>query len=343
VHQTVKAGLLGLIDGAVDQGATADWAANQLGVDTRRVQRWRSRQRRNIGLDDQRSGGNPLHRILPEEEQAVLDLIELWGPIDRSHRKLAHRGSYLKLVWVSPSTVRRIINKHGLRLPRDRRPRPAPVRVWPDSIKWEPNNIWIWDAKHFTKAKRHVVVIVDVVSRKWIEHIITPEFSSTQAQLLFMRALEHEGLANRADIIDDAANTELVDREPVLLAWSDNGTQMTAEDTRQFMALVAIWQHHGRPGTPTDQAHIESFFSHLVYDWPHLDRIDDPVALTTELTRIRTEYNTVRLHAGIGYVTPNDEHTGKGTKIRQDRARGLTRAHQNRLKRNRNQPPEPTP
>ena len=193
MHQTVKAGLLGLIDGAVDQGATADWAANQLGVDTRRVQRWRSRQRRNIGLDDQRSGGNPLHRILPEEEQAVLDLIELWGPIDRSHRKLAHRGSYLKLVWVSPSTVRRIINKHGLRLPRDRRPRPAPVRVWPDSIKWEPNNIWIWDAKHFTKAKRHVVVIVDVVSRKWIEHIITPEFSSTQAQLLFMRALEHEG------------------------------------------------------------------------------------------------------------------------------------------------------
>jgi putative transposase len=29
------------------------------------------------------------------------------------------------------------------------------------------------------------------------------------------------------------------------------------------MALMAITQHHGRPGTPTDQAHIESFFSHL--------------------------------------------------------------------------------
>ena len=45
---------------------------------------------------------------------------------------------------------------------------------------------------------------------------------------------------------------------------------MKAIDTRQFMALMAIAQHHGRPGTPTDQAHVESFFSHLKGDWPHL-------------------------------------------------------------------------
>ena len=49
------------------------------------------------------------------------------------------------------------------------------------------------------------------------------------------------------------------DDSPILVAWSDNGAEMTAIDTRQFMALMAITQHHGRPGTPTDQAHIESF------------------------------------------------------------------------------------
>ena len=87
---------------------------------------------------------------------------------------------------------------------------------------------------------------------------------------------------------------------------------MTAIDTRQFMALMAIAQHHGRPGTPTDQAHIESFFSHLKGDWPHLTEITDPAALDTELARIRGEYNTVRLHAAIGYVTPEDEHHGRG-------------------------------
>ena len=97
---------------------------------------------------------------------------------------------------------------------------------------------------------------------------------------------------------------------------------MTAIDTRQFMALMAIAQHHGRPGTPTDQAHVEIFFSHLKGDWPHLTGITDPAALDTELARIRSEYNTVRLHAAIGYVTPDDEHHGRGPAIRRARTAG---------------------
>ena len=51
-------------------------------------------------------------------------------------------------------------------------------------------------------------------------------------------------------------------------------------------------------------------FGHLKGDWPHLEDIDDPVVLEAELNRTRTEYNGVRLHAGIGYVTPDDEHYG---------------------------------
>jgi putative transposase len=84
---------------------------------------------------------------------------------------------------------------------------------------------------------------------------------------------------------------------------------MTAGDTKTFMALMAIIQHHGRPGTPTDQAHIESFFGHLKREWPHLLRIDDAAVLDTELARVRTLWNTVRLHEAIGYVTPDDEPT----------------------------------
>ena len=122
---------------------------------------------------------------------------------------------------------------------------------------------------------------------------------------------------------------------PVLIAWSDNGSEMTALDTRTFMALMAITQHHGRPGTPTDQAHIESFFSHLKGDWPHLVEIRDPAALDTELARIRGEYNTVRLHAAIGYVTPDDEHRGRGAQIRRARAAGMRRARAERIKQNR--------
>ena len=113
---------------------------------------------------------------------------------------------------------------------------------------------------------------------------------------------------------------------PILLAVSDNGPQMTSGSTREFMAMCAIAQHFGRPGTPTDQAWIESLFSHLKAEWPHLEHITDPSELRAELARVRVEYNTVRLHAGIGYVTPDDEHEGRGPQIRQARRAGLHRA-----------------
>ena len=63
------------------------------------------------------------------------------------------------------------------------------------------------------------------------------------------------------------------------------------------MALMTIAQHHGRPGTPTDQAHVESFFSHLKGDWPHLTGIRDPAALDAELARTATSPPTTSITA----------------------------------------------
>lgn len=77
-----------------------------------RVHRWRARLREHAGLDDAAPGGNPVHRLLAWEEEAILELIERWGPTDRSHRKLAHRGSYTGKVFVSASTVLRVAAKH---------------------------------------------------------------------------------------------------------------------------------------------------------------------------------------------------------------------------------------
>jgi putative transposase len=37
---------------------------------------------------------------------------------------------------------------------------------------------------------------------------------------------------------------------------SDNGPQMISHDTRSFMAMIAVAQHFGRPGTPTDQVWV---------------------------------------------------------------------------------------
>jgi hypothetical protein len=163
-----KEGLLKLIDGAIEGGWSHARAARTLGVSDVRAHRWRSRRRTVGTLTDLAAGGNPVHRILGWERQAVLDLVEEWGPTDRTHRKLAARGSYLDRVFVSPSTLLRITNDAQVVLPGEP-PRPSrPAPTLPE-VPWEPNRIWIWDATHFTSAGRSVYAIVDVVSRYWID------------------------------------------------------------------------------------------------------------------------------------------------------------------------------
>ena len=54
--------------------------------------------------------------------------------------------------------------------------------------------------------------------------------------------------------------------------------------------------------------------------------ITDPAVLVAELERARLEYNAVRLHEAIGYVTPNDEHEGRGDAIRKARREGFNQA-----------------
>lgn len=187
-----------------------------------------------------------MHGILPGEIDAILAVAERWGPVDRSHRKLAHRGSYEGLVWVAPSTFRRVLAAHGLVLPEPVTRAPSVKKPWPDWLVWAPNRIWIYDATHFTRSRRVVFAIIDMVSRKWIDTLVSVEETATQVQVIFEHALEVEGLLElltdtRLDLAaDDPAR-------PILLAVSDNGPPMAATDTRAFMTLMAIAQHRGRP------------------------------------------------------------------------------------------------
>jgi putative transposase len=286
-----------------------------------------------------------MHRLMDWEENQILELFDLWGEIDRSHRKLAHRGSRLGVVFVSPATVRRVLAANKLVLKRPRRPPRGARRPFPEWAQYRKHQIWIYDATHFRGCPGHgVFAVMDLVTRFWICELVSVEQTSTQVQNLFIDALEREGLLDaiedRLDAVPAADSTFALgdsdgdgdgERVPVLLAVSDNGPQMISHDTRSFMAMIAVAQHFGRPGTPTDQAWIESLFSHLKYDWPHLDRISDPETLRLELANVREQYNTVRLHAGIGYVTPEDEHQGRGPQIRLAREEGLLKAREARI------------
>src|SRR5215211_3406306 len=332
VDAATKSGLLDLLEQACGQGWTVRGACQVLQVSELRVYRWLGRRAAGE-LEDQAPGGSPMHGLLDWEVAEIIGLFAEWGEVDRSHRKLAHRGSYLERVWVSPASVRRVLARQGLRLRSLPRPGRSVRKPFPDWVEYAPNSIWIYDTTHFTRAGVAATVVEDLVSRKWLAEVVSVEETSTQVQVVVTDALEREGLLELIGARQDGLVDPTMDdpSRPVLLALSDNGPQMTSGSTREFMALCAIHQHFGRPGTPTDQAWIESLFGHVKAEWPHLNAIRDPAMLRAELAQVRERYNGVRLHAGIGYVTPNDEHQGRGPAIRKARQAGLEQARRQRL------------
>jgi putative transposase len=354
VDAPVKAGLLDLIGHAVTEGG---WPVRRacalLGLDDMRAARWAGRREAGL-LEDRPPGGHPLHGLLGWEREAIIELFEAWGGIDRSHRKLAHRGSRLGLVHVSGSTVRRVLGEEGLVLDGPPPREPVPRSPWPDWLEWKPNRIWAYDFTHWSRARRASIAILDVVSRKWLATLTSAEETSVQVEVAFLAALDAGDLLELADELATAALREAIasgekdqvhgladgGQVPLLLAISDNGPQMRSVSTREFMAGVAIAQQFGRPHTPQDQAWIETLFGHVKGEWPHLEKIRDPGELDAELDRVRLEYNTVRLHAAIGYVTPDDEHEGRGEAIRQARRDGLAQARENRITYRRSTTPE---
>ena len=134
-------------------------------------------------------------------------------------------------------------------------------------------------------------MICDVVSRKPIADITSADETSTETEAVFSRALRTEGIdaaiaQRNPDGIRCTADLEHDGHTPVLLVLSDNGPQMTSHTTRDFMAYAWLAAHYGRPGTPTDQAWIESLFGHVKHEHPHLERISHIAALRAELDTV---------------------------------------------------------
>jgi len=286
VDQAAKTRLLELVADAMAQGWSMARACAVLDLDRRRAWRWEARAAAG-SLADGAPGGHPVHGLLDWETAAILELFDTWGAVDLSHRKLAHRGSYINKVWVSPSTVDRVLSRHGLALKGGKRPARSRKQPWPEWTQWRPNQLWCWDMSQFERCRtaKYAYGIVDLVSRKWIATILASEATSVQVRVLFSKALDAEGLldddlvARLATLDETVPDDNGDDRLPLLVAVSDNGTEMRSRDTRRFMAACSIAQHFGRPSTPTDQAWIETLWGHIKHEHPHLMAIVDPAVL----------------------------------------------------------------
>ena len=130
-----------------------------------------------------------MHGLLDDEVQAIIALYHESSEIDRSHRMLALRGSYTNTAWFAPSSVGRVLAVNGLFLHPPKRPGASVRNPFPEWVEYRPNQIWIYDIEHFTRARAAVTVVEDLVSSQWLAHIVSSEETSTQVDTVFTDVL----------------------------------------------------------------------------------------------------------------------------------------------------------
>jgi putative transposase len=312
---------------AVSAGVSVTFACQVLQIPRQRLYRW---QRRLVGsahtladpLIDRAPGpvpGTAPHRLLAEEKRLIATLAREETYADLSFRQLAVVASEQGHVQVSATSFYRYAPQH--RCPADR-PEKTPVRQTKPVIDpTGPNQVWSWDLTYLPFQERflYLVAILDVSSRKLVGWQLCLNATVEQVKQAWDLALSNEGL--------------LEDTTPPLglEALSDHGTQMTAHSMVEFFRTLGIDQLFARCQTPTDNAWIETWFRILKYDWL---RFQDALTFH-ELEEVIAEfieyYNHHRYHGAIGFVTPQQKHTGQDQQILQARRERKEAARQQRL------------
>ena len=303
-HDGLRRVLLERVDEAVCAGARLEKACQVLGVSVRTLQRWR-----NSGGDGRRGPKSPVtHRLTAEEEEEILAVAN--SPAyrnlspERVVAKLADEGRYI----CSEASLRRVLKRHAQNAHRQRS-RPGVRRHKPrEYVAREPLRVLTWDITYLRHARVrghffYLYLFIDV----WSRRIVGAEVHSIQSSELAADAL-------RRLCLEHAVETERC------VLHSDNGAPMKGSTMLATLHDLGITRSFSRPRVSDDNAHVESLFRHLKYAPNYPTRgFDDLAHARHWVARFAAWYNERHLHSTIGYVTPDDRHSGRDISVLQNR------------------------
>lgn len=294
-------------------------------MDIRHYKRWISLYRK----EGRYGGGKPgpkkaPHGLLSQEKQKIKDLARADEYQDLAHRQLSVVASEKGIVEASPSSFYRVMKEADLISKREhivnRRNMEKP-EIKPDG----PNQVWSWDLTYIPLGFVFVYLfaIIDVYSRKVVGWHLSFNATVKSMKIAWDKALSNEGLLGHI-------------RAPKMpLALSDHGVQMAKKTAKQFFRDLGIKQLFARYHTPQDNSWIESWFRILKYEWLRFKDYVSFSQLEEIINRFVEIYNKVRYHGAIGYVTPEQMHSGIAGEILSARKTRKRLARLRRLEENR--------
>jgi len=280
------------------QRAAADYLAERYGASQRRACRVMGRARSNLRY----------RRVRRPDEPALVRAIKR---LARRHPRYGYRRIHAMLLrrgWtVNLKRVRRLWNELGLRRPiRLRKPRKLGLKpgVSANSCTESParfkDDVWTCDFIHDRTADGRPLkwlTLVDEYTRECLVLHAAASLTGADVRRLVARVIGRRGAPGRIR--------------------SDNGSEFICAALVDWLPGVGTEPIPVAAGRPWENGYIESFHSRLRDEFLEREEFESVADARAKASWYRREYNTVRPHSSLGYVTPKEFSAACGAAARE--------------------------
>ena len=289
----------------------ADWSS-RTGLPVKRLLKWLELPggkyhdwKARLRVPNRHNGAQPRHFWLLTWEREAIVTFALGHP-QEGYRRLAYMMLDADVVAVSPSSAYRVLKDAGLL----GRQTPATTTKGggfkpPSKPHWH----WHIDVSYINLAGTfyYLCAVLDGYSRYIVHWEIRERMHEPDIEIILQRAKER-----------------VPEAHPRII--SDNGPQFIAKDFKEYIRLMGMTHVRTSPFYPQSNGKLERWHQSLKRE---CIRPNSPVSLDDARRLVGeyvTEYNEVRLHSAIGYITPKNMLLGRAEAIFSERKHKLAAA-----------------
>jgi putative transposase len=287
----------------------ADIRANQMvkwiGITRSKYNNWRER----YGMVNEHNSWIPRDFWLTEHEKwTIIDYYQKHP--DEGYRRLCYMMLDEDVVAVSPSSVYRVLKDAGL-LNRWNHTSSKKGSGFDQPLK--PHEHWHIDISYINICGTfyYLCSILDGYSRSIVNSSLGERMTECDVEIVLQEAYE-----------------KYPDKRPRII--SDNGPQFVSKDFKEYIRLTGMSHVRTSPYYPQSNGKLERYQGTVKKE---CIRPKSPLSLE-DARRVIDEfvynYNNVRLHSAIGYITPMDKLQGRSEQIFAQREAKLAAARKAR-------------
>jgi putative transposase len=231
------------------------------------------------------------HHITPEERTAVIAFAKMH--LEEGYKRLSFMMAEAGVAFIRPSTVYVILKEEGL-IGRWKQPSCGAHKKGFDQPDG-PHQQWHTDIAYLNilGSQYFLISVLDGFSRAIIHHEIRLKMETRDVQIVIQRALD--------TLPKGTARPRLI---------SDNGSQYVSAQFKGFIRDAGCAHSKARVRHPQSNGKIERWHKSIKTECVRRAPLGDLEEAQKVVADYVLNYNTVRLHSAIHYLTPADALRG---------------------------------